>query len=308
MLRLTQRLILAIAFLLVLSGASGQYLDATARTMVQYASVAYCPQSAVSSWTLNANCSDIQTGFTVTNTFYAESTDAFGYVGRNDANKYIIVGFKGTNPDDIIDWIDDLESLESYNTPCNLGKGITFNVSVGFCGYYLSLQALGLASAVITQVTQYPSYELYVVGHSLGGAAAAIHIADLLSQWPSGYGNLRLYTFGEPRVGDMTFPNLISKYDFGSQVFRLIHENDIVPHLPPCCFSINGICPTTAACPYQHPVEVWYDNSMVPGSSYDFCSTTNGEDPTCSDSQVDLSIPDHLVYFGLEVGDGCCPT
>jgi len=125
------------------------YEDPVGRIMVQYASVAYCPQSAVSAWNLNPACSQIQTGFTVTNTFYAAATDAFGYVGRNDANKYIIVGFKGTNPSDLIDWIDDLESLESYNTPCNLGKGITFNGSVGFCDYYISLQSLGLATAVV---------------------------------------------------------------------------------------------------------------------------------------------------------------
>jgi hypothetical protein len=298
-------LIIISAFLLAVNA---QYSDPTARLMVQYASTAYCPQSAVSIWNLNPICSDIQTGFTVTNTFYAAATDAFGYVGRNDAQKIIVVAFKGTNPSDIIDWIDDLESLESYNTPCNLGHGITFNGSVGFCGYYTSLQALGLANAVLAQVSQYPSYTLYVTGHSLGGAAAAIHIADLLSAWSGGNKNLRLYTFGEPRVGDMTFPNLISAYSFANQIFRVVHENDIVPHLPPCCLTISNNCPTTAGCPYQHPVEEWYDNSMVPGSTWKACSTTNGEDPTCSDSQIDVSIPDHLVYFGLDVGSGCCPS
>jgi len=56
--------------------------------------------------------------------------------------------------------------------------------------------------------------------------------------------------------------------------------------------------------PWHSGVEEWYTEDF---SSYQTCTSNNGEDPDCSDgvSLLDCSIDDHLHYFGVEVGDLC---
>ena len=47
-----------------------------------------------------------------------------------------------------------------------------------------------------------------------------------------------LYTFGEPRAGDVGFATAVAEYTQGS--YRLVHASDCVPHLPPCCGGVDG--------------------------------------------------------------------
>ena len=47
---------------------------------------------------------------------------------------------------------------------------------------------------------------------------------------------------------------------------------------------------------------VWYNNDMT-SSSYKECD--GGEDQSCN-NWVDMSVSDHLHYFGLEIADYCC--
>lgn len=57
---------------------------------------------------------------------------------------------------------------------------------------------------------------------------------------------------------------LLSHIDFQTPYsYRVVHQNDLVPHLPPKTFDnwFDGA--------YHHRYEVWYDNSMVPGSTFE---------------------------------------
>jgi len=76
---------------------------------------------------------------------------------------------------------------------------------------------------------------------------------------------------------------------------RVVHYHDIVPQLPPqSFFGLN----------FSHAIqEVWYDAEA--GLAYRACSTATGEDPTCSDSNIDLSPSDHDVYLDVNLGDFC---
>ena len=56
-------------------------------------------------------------------------------------------------------------------------------------------------------------------GHSLGGALALIAHAVV--------GADKIFTFGTPRIGNSAFADLAS-----SQVFRIVNQQDLVPHLP----------------------------------------------------------------------------
>lgn len=78
-----------------------------------------------------------------------------------------------------------------------------------------------------------PNAKLFITGHSLGGALAALYPVMLHftgeTEVASKLG--AVYTFGQPRVGDQDFanyagPKLRGKY------FRVVYCNDLVPRIP----------------------------------------------------------------------------
>ena len=72
--------------------------------------------------------------------------------------------------------------------------------------------------------------------------------------------------------------------------FRLVHNKDLVPHLPPHV-DFNHVAN-----------EVFFDEKMT---SYKVCSDT-GEDPTCSNKfYPDYSAKDHDFYF-VDLGQVKC--
>ncbi|GAB4380700.1 MAG: hypothetical protein Kow00121_37460 [Elainellaceae cyanobacterium] len=70
---------------------------------------------------------------------------------------------------------------------------------------------------------------ILITGHSLGGALATVAAASLVKR---GFNIQGLYTFGQPRVGDLVFANEIGQLLKG-KVFRFVNNNDIVPQIPP---------------------------------------------------------------------------
>ena len=84
-------------------------------------------------------------------------------------------------------------------------------------------------------IKQYPSYQLTLVGHSLGGAVAALGSLDFkVRGW-----NPKVTTFGEPRIGNQALMHYIDKAfveddttTFNSMYRRVTHIDDPVPLLP----------------------------------------------------------------------------
>ncbi|NJL48070.1 MAG: lipase family protein [Leptolyngbyaceae cyanobacterium SM2_5_2] len=74
-----------------------------------------------------------------------------------------------------------------------------------------------------------PDTKLWVTGHSLGGALAAVATISLESQ---GFSVSGLYTFGQPRVADWKLTNYMNQR-LGDRIFRYVNNNDIVPLIPP---------------------------------------------------------------------------
>lgn len=92
--------------------------------------------------------------------------------------------------------------------------------------------------------------------------------------------------------------------------FRLVHHDDIVPHLPPEDVGFNHeiegadnrvwlqlLLHTATAYP---STEVWLSENQT---AWTECSIETGEDHSCSWSVpiLDYSIADHLDYFGVEL-------
>ena len=122
-------------------------------------------------------------------------------------------------------------------------------------------------------VQQYPDYQVTLVGHSLGGAVAALASLDFDARgW-----NPKVTTFGEPRIGneglmqylDETFSdhgstNITSRYR------RVTHVDDPVPLLPLTEWGYK-----------MHAGEVYISKSELSPEVKDVRYCEGDEDPNC---------------------------
>lgn len=96
-----------------------------------------------------------------------------------------------------------------------------------------------------------------------------------------------VYTFGQPRVGNLAFVSWFVQKLEGTPFYRVVHDKDPIVHAPPTLLG------------FQHtPTEVFYNAAE---SAYRLCDAS-GEDPTCSDRYLwpwDLDPQHHLEYLGI---------
>ena len=120
-----------------------------------------------------------------------------------------------------------------------------------------------------------------------------------------------MYTFGSPRVGNYELAVNIDKI-FGA-IYRVVHYEDIVPHVPPCsindmiCNKSQGVNPLVSDIlwqPWHAGIEIWYNDNFT---DYQTCIANFGEDPKCSDSinLLQTSINQHRVYFNIHDAGLC---
>ena len=129
------------------------------------------------------------------------------------------------------------------------------------------------------------------VGHSLGGALATHAAADLSFLYKHGSSiNIKLTTFGSPRVGDLTFSTWLQAQLASS--WRMTHYCDPVPHLPPTMHEIN----------WHHVATEIFEGKTA--TSYKQCNGS-GEDPSCADGiLLPFNPRNHLTYMGIDVEAG----
>lgn len=239
---------------------------------VEYASAAYCSRPQIEAWTCEV-CNGNTTGFVTTSYIYNEKTSTNAYCGYNTAARAIVLAFEGSA--NLSNWIHDLEFFKvDFNFP---GAPDGVRVHRGFYTAYEPVSK-SVELCISALVDQFPLYSVYITGHSLGGALAvfaALDIALLRPDVP-----VTLYTYGQPRVGNRDFAQWFDAHIPNS--FRTVNNSDIVPSLPPRVLGFWHIA-----------TEVWlHDNKTI------VCNGS-GEDPHCSNSQIDLSVDDHHVYLGL---------
>ncbi|KAG0562443.1 hypothetical protein KC19_9G146700 [Ceratodon purpureus] len=91
-----------------------------------------------------------------------------------------------------------------------------------------------VTSVVRGLLAKHPSAKIYVTGHSLGGALAALYTGML---YYNGETEIvpkvaAVYTFGQPRVGDEKFAKYMTEKLTDSRYFRVVYCNDLVPRIP----------------------------------------------------------------------------
>lgn len=141
----------------------------------------------------------------------------FGYIaaGEGAYRNEVVIATRGTRTG--FDWLTNL------NIGLQLGPGGQF-VHAGFNETWKSFSA----DVADFLRGRNPSV-IHCVGHSLGGALATLN-ADYLSSIRAA--EVKLYTFGSPRTGDMFFARSLSKRVTEQNMYRVHHRSDAVPKIP----------------------------------------------------------------------------
>ncbi|KAK9425063.1 putative Alpha/Beta hydrolase protein [Seiridium unicorne] len=126
-------------------------------------------------------------------------------------------------------------------------------------------------------VSRYPDYPIYLVGHSLGGAVAAL--AALEMRVIFGWNNVIVTTFGEPRTGNEGFVRYLDAvFDLANNEIdpeewpyrRLTHVDDPVPLLPLHEWSYRS-----------HAGEIFISKSDLAPTPEDIWPCVGDHDPRC---------------------------
>lgn len=141
----------------------------------------------------------------------------FGYVavGEGQYKDEVLIATRGTATG--FDW------LSNFNVGLQRGPGGQL-VHAGFNEVWKSFS--GEIAAFMRG--RNPAV-IHCVGHSLGGALAALN-ADYLTSIHAG--EVKLYTFGAPRTGDLFFARSLSKRVGEQNMYRVHHRSDPVPKIP----------------------------------------------------------------------------
>lgn len=218
-------------------------------------------------------------------------TDGAGYIALSHppAEKRIVVAFRGTYS--LGDVVRDLSSVRQEYVPYTPegtgdGGGITKKKCEGCSVHAGFMQAWTEARQIILPVLKdliqrYPEYRLSLVGHSLGGAVAALAALEVNTKgWKP-----QLTTFGEPRIGNDKFveyldERLITQAAGGevvegeSRVWesyrRVTHVNDPVPLLPLTEWGYR-----------MHAGEVYISKPNLSPDIKDLWFCDGDEDPNC---------------------------
>jgi len=214
---------------------------------------------------------------------YQEPENCYGYTAILNDENAIVVSFRGTRGFiQLLDEIDRTAFKDKMNTTAG-GQ-----VSNYFFSVYKAVFDNGLDQSLTELAAKYPTYDVWVTGHSLGGALASIASSEMIALGKISADRVKLFTFGQPRTGDVNYAAAHEKIVLTS--YRITHSDDIVPHLPYEKFEDY----------YHHKSEIWYNNNMKVGSTYIECD--EDESNTCSDGAFwKYSIPDHLYYYNYFV-------
>lgn len=211
---------------------------------------------------------------------YDENSMKF-IAGYNKYYNSTYIAIRGT--ENIMNWMDDIRCTFSY--PYSDYPYVA--VETGLYILYSKIKS-NILEQIISISNKYNTNTLILTGHSMGSIVTFIPF-DLYFDNIE-FKNIKIVTFGSPRIGNNEFVNMFNSFD-NVKSYRITHYYDIVPHVPE---SILG---------YKHiPQEIWYDLNNY---KYTYCNDSNNEDPNCSNSCGHLhcnSIDNHLYYLNITMG------
>ncbi|KAJ7435022.1 lipase [Mycena galericulata] len=238
-------------------------------------------------------------GNTLIHTFERGRTQ--GFIARDDDRREIVITFRGT--------FSLKDALTGSYPPAFPSTALTEEVYVhrGFMASYEDV-ADDVLATVKNELGQHPTHTIIRAGHSLGGAIASIAAPLLKAALPDI--TIKLYTFGQPRVGDQKFARFVEKVLGEDNIFRgaFVFQGSFyrVPMVPKIKYKHFG-------------TEYWQFKDPWPLARHPETTVTKcdgGEDPNCSRSNCKFAFhffpsrcltsfsgwrhitPYHQVYFG----------
>ncbi|KAL6784116.1 hypothetical protein ACKKBG_A04865 [Auxenochlorella protothecoides x Auxenochlorella symbiontica] len=272
----------------------GEGLDwVVARRLAEYVAASYCNTSNIAAW----NCTrcgdpssedDQSSGpeFELETLAWDAAWDLLGFVGWSNSLQATVIAFRGTDSRSIYNWVTN---MRTWRTDLNLttpGAPANALVHGGFLtswsGSSLSRSVTRAAAALQRRHGPHP---VHATGHSLGGALATICAMELRAL--HGLHDVRLTTFGSPRVGNAVFAAWLQRVV--PEHWRFTHNRDIVPSVAPPYMGF-----------WHLAREVWVLDQAGAATLVGICDAT-GEDIRCHNSVCHLglcsSVADHLLYL-----------
>ncbi|KAJ1306381.1 hypothetical protein OPQ81_007386 [Rhizoctonia solani] len=190
-----------------------------------FAAATYC--SGTADWSCTA-CKRVP-GFVPYATGGNGNDVQYWYVGWWPAGSSVVVAHEGTDPTQLLSVLTDANALFGNLNP-TLFPGVASAVQVhsGFRDAHASTASVVLA-AVKKVIAERAATKVTLVGHSLGGAIATLDALYLKLNLPSTI-SIKAVTYGQPRVGNQEFADLIDQKitDF-SRITNIEDEIPIVP-------------------------------------------------------------------------------
>jgi triacylglycerol lipase len=148
-----------------------------------------------------------------------------GFVATSKDKKEVYLVFRGTVS--VREWLFDLNiKVQTY------GQDKWGCVSDGFLTIYNRCRESFLKN--LTDLA--PDPQLYITGHSLGGALSLLALPDVIRSTP--FKKPILYNFGCPRLGDNDFVTAYNALPF-QKTFRVVNTSDLVTSIPlPAAFPL----------------------------------------------------------------------
>lgn len=182
----------------------------------------------------------------------AQNVDAMficstAFLVQSRCGRVAILAYRGTEPDNFVNWLTDAD-VNPEMVPWQFGADATAHTV--HAGFYRNVRATryAIAEKLSLAIQGRPIVDdggpdrdvgkleaLYVTGHSLGAAMAAMF--GIMMETNPVYAEIRgriraIYTYGQPMIGDPGFASACSRA-IGKKTFRFIHAHDVVAALPP---------------------------------------------------------------------------
>ena len=197
-----------------IDGKGRAYKDKIAYAMGRAAKLAYAAPDAVQTEVAGWGLGDFAF-------FDKAGTQGFLAAGETE----IVVAFRGTEPSQMEDWATDLNAGLVGGPGGRVHEG--FSLALAMVWRDLLAKLLDVRERARLAGRR---QTLWFTGHSLGAALATLAVAKLRLERDQPVNGL--YTFGQPRTGDGDFARSFDA-DFGRRTFRVVHNNDVVPRVPP---------------------------------------------------------------------------
>lgn len=288
------------------SRADGGFLDiSVARSVSELVAASYCTPERLRNWT----CERCHNNFILEKAIFDPLWDLQAFVGWSDDVDGIVVAFRGTDSHSYYNWVENMRTWRTDLSPEYLGMPRNAMVHGGFFYSYNSSYLGGNITESVLNIIQRrqrnprgggggsggswndvddgsaPMPTVFVAGHSLGGALATLCAMDLKLRLK--INDVRLVTFGSPRVGNNVFAHWFDEYI--APHWRFTHNRDVVPSVPPGYMGFSHVAQ-----------EIWVVD-VVPGKTLVGVCDGSGEDPKCHNSVCHLglcsSLADHLLYL-----------